>query len=139
MFLSIVAFQGFGDLFLRFFDMGIAQLRQRDRVVFSGQHRCDNGRAGHTGDVAVGLPTLISNIINLALVVGGIMVFLVIVFAGFEFITAAGDPKKLENAWNKIWQALLGLVIIAASMALITIFENLFGIDIRNPIIYGPG
>jgi len=94
---------------------------------------------GHTGDVAVGLPTLISNIINLALVVGGIMVFLVIVFAGFEFITAAGDPKKLENAWNKIWQALLGLVIIAASMALITIFENLFGIDIRNPIIYGPG
>jgi len=94
---------------------------------------------GDAGNVAVGLPKLISNVLNLALIIGGILTMLNFIMGGYEYMIASGDPKKLENAWSRIWQSLIGLVIITASMALISIFEKLFGIDIRTPIIYGPG
>lgn len=88
-----------------------------------------------------GIVPFLNNIIKFILVIGGIYVLFNIVFAGFQFINAGGDPKNVEKAWNKIWQSLIGLLIMAGSFVLAAIFGYLIFGDataILNPKIYTP-
>ncbi len=88
---------------------------------------------------AVGL--FITNVLRLFFVAAGIMALLNFVLAGFSFINAGGDSKKVEAAWTKIWQSLMGLVIIVGSFAIAAIFGQLIFKNptfILNPVIYGP-
>ena len=55
-------------------------------------------------------------------VIAGLYAFLNIIFAGYGFLSAGGDPKKIEMAWGKIWQSLIGLLIIGGSFILAAIF-----------------
>lgn len=89
-----------------------------------------------------GLIVLLNNVLRLVFVVAGIYAFLRIILAGLAFVGAGGDAKKIEAAWNSIWQALLGLVIIVSSFAIaVLVGQLLFGnaMSILNPQIYGPG
>lgn len=89
-----------------------------------------------------GLIVLLNNVLRLVFVASGIFAFLKIILAGVGFINAGGDTKKIESAWNGIWQSLFGLVIIVGSFAIaaligILLFGNAGAI--LNPQIYGPG
>ena len=88
-----------------------------------------------------GLITFLSNLLRLVIVAGGIYVLLNIVLAGFGFMSAGGDPKKIADAWAKIWQSLIGLLIMAGAFVLAAIFGWLIFHDpdfILHPILYGP-
>jgi hypothetical protein len=55
---------------------------------------------------------------------------------------AGGDSKKMTQAWDRIWQSLVGLVIIVASFVIAALVGLLFFGDagfILSPRIYGPG
>jgi hypothetical protein len=89
-----------------------------------------------------GLMTLFNNILRLLIVIAGIYALLNFILAGYSFMSAGGDPKKIDAAWGKIWQSMVGLVIILISFALAALLGKLlFGSTtaILNPIIYGPG
>lgn len=93
------------------------------------------------GTVTGGLGMFITNILRLFFVVAGIMALFNFVIAGFKFINAGGDAKAVSAAWDKIWQSLMGLVIIVGSFAIAAIFGQLiFGRAdfILNPGFYGP-
>lgn len=88
-----------------------------------------------------GLVGLLSNILRLIFVGAGIYALFNLVVAGFQYMQAGGDTKVLTAAWNRIWQTLLGLVIIVGSFALAALFGYLIFGDagyILNPVIYGP-
>lgn len=86
-----------------------------------------------------GLFTFLSNILKFAAIVGGIYMIVQIIFAGYQYISAAGDIKKTEAAWAQIWQSMLGLVIISAAFIIAGLVGRLTGINILSPTIYGPG
>ena len=84
---------------------------------------------------------LFNNIIRLLFLVGGLIAFLNIVLAGLQFLNAGGDPKAIEQAWNKIWQSLVGLLIMVASFIIMAVAGILlFGSPtaILLPKLYGP-
>lgn len=88
-----------------------------------------------------GLIKFANNILKLVIVGGGIFTFINILLAGFGFISAGGDPKKIEQSVNKIWRSLLGLVILAGSFVIAAIIGwMVFGdaTAILQPKIYGP-
>ena len=87
------------------------------------------------GTQGQGLFLFLSNLIKLAGVIAGIMLVFNFIFAGYMYISANGDPKKTEQAWTKIWQSILGLVIVAAAFTLAAVIGRLTGIDILNPTI----
>lgn len=72
-----------------------------------------------------GLPQFISNIVKLLIVGAGIYAVFNLITAGYTFMSAGGDPKKIESAWAKIWQTLLGLAVAAGSFVLAAIFGKL--------------
>lgn len=53
-------------------------------------------------------------------VVAGIAAVIIIIVAGFEFITSAGDAKKAANARTAIISASVGLIIIIAAESILT-------------------
>lgn len=88
-----------------------------------------------------GIIGLFTNILRLVFVGAGIYAFLNIIIAGFQYMTAAGDSKKLSAAWSRIWQTLLGLIILIGSFAIAALIGYLFFGDatyILHPKIYGP-
>lgn len=92
--------------------------------------------------VFTGGAIFITNILRLFFVAAGIFALLNFLVGGFGFINAGGDSKAIEKAWAKIWQSLLGLVLIVGSFAVAAIFGQLiFGdaLFILEPKIYGPG
>jgi hypothetical protein len=52
---------------------------------------------------------------------GGVAVFIALIIAGFEYITSIGNPSKMQDAFNRIRDAVIGLVILLASYAMLSI------------------
>lgn len=93
------------------------------------------------GDLDTGLVKFANNLLKLLIVGAGIYAFLNIIIAGYEFLGAGGDAKKVEAAWKRIWQSLLGLAFVAGSFVLAAIFGWIIFGDagaILSPEIYGP-
>lgn len=88
-----------------------------------------------------GLITLLNNVLNLMIVGAGLFALVQFILAGYGFITADNEPQKIQDAWSKIWQSLIGLVIVAGSFTLAAIFGKIIFNDfgaIINPKIQGP-
>ncbi len=78
------------------------------------------------GTVEGGAIGKLLNLIIRTLIIGaGIYALINLVLAGYAFISAGDDPKKVAGAWAKIWQTLLGLVVAAGSFVLAAIFGKL--------------
>jgi hypothetical protein len=79
------------------------------------------------------------NLIIQALIVGaGIYALINLVLAGYAFMSAGDDPKKMAGAWAKIWQTFLGLAFAAGAFVLAAIIGQLIFGDptfILNPTI----
>jgi len=61
---------------------------------------------------ATNLIGTISVVIRWALGFIGIVVFLIFLFAGFEYATSGGDNTKAESAQKRMVNAIIGLIII---------------------------
>ena len=89
-----------------------------------------------------GLIILFNNLLRLLIVAGGIYALLNFIIAGYSFMSAGNDPKKIDLAWAKIWQSMVGLLIIAVSFVLAALIGKiLFGNTkaLFEINIYGPG
>lgn len=71
----------------------------------------------------------LGDIINMAISylfpLAGIILFIFIVLGGFELLTSAGDPKKVESARNKITYAVIGFVLLIVAYWLTKIVNQI--------------
>lgn len=63
---------------------------------------------------------IIGNVISVLLTFVGVVLLLIMLYAGFQWMTAGGDSKKVIDARGRIINAVIGLVIVAASYAITT-------------------
>lgn len=92
-----------------------------------------------TGDIGIG--NFLNLILRIMVVGAGIYALFNFVLAGYSFLSAGDDPKKVEAAWQKIWQTALGLAFAAGAFVLAGIFGYLIFGDwnaILNPAIPTP-
>lgn len=90
---------------------------------------------------APGLIPFLNALLKLVIIVAGLYALLNLILAGYQFMSAGGNPEGVQKAWAKIWQSLVGLLIIASAFVLIAIFGwLLFGspFAILFPYITGP-
>lgn len=77
---------------------------------------------------------LISSAIQLLLIGAGMIAFLYLLMGGIQWITSGGDKAGVDAARAKILAAVIGLVIVFATWALIRFIEAFLGVT----IISGP-
>lgn len=83
------------------------------------------------------LGLLISNAIGVALIIAGILVFVFLVWGGIQWITSGGEKGKTEEARNKITSAVIGLIVLAASYALLMLMLRILGFDSLTSTLEG--
>lgn len=81
------------------------------------------------------MPLLIATLWKAAFVIGGIAALLFLVVGGLNWITGAGDKANTEKARTTITDAIIGLIVLAASYAIIKFIGSVLGIDILSPTI----
>ncbi len=102
----------------------------------------DMFKYGELGGDPGGLVSFLNNIVRLLIVIAGLFAFFNLILAGYDFLSAGDDPKKMAGAWQKIWVSMMGLLFILGSFVLAAIFGYLLFGDpaaILAPKIYGPG
>lgn len=91
---------------------------------------------GSSPSAAIGM--LIERFIQVLIVGAGIYALFNFVLAGYDFMSAGDDAKKVSGAWAKITQTVIGLAFAAGAFVLAAIFGQLIFNDptfILNPRI----
>ena len=72
-----------------------------------------------------GLTSFINSILGLLIVGAGLFALFNLVTAGYNFMSAGDDPKKVAVAWKKIWQTIMGLAFTAGAFVLAALIGQL--------------
>ncbi len=80
-------------------------------------------------------------IINGLLVIAGALAVIYIILAGFTYITSAGDPDKAQKAKGGLVYAIIGIVVISFSYAIVNVVIDILQKDpaIQTSPAPGPG
>lgn len=65
--------------------------------------------------------------------IAGIILFLYLIWGGFDYLTSMGDPKKAEAGKNKITSAIIGFVIIFAAFWIVQILDYVLKLKVYTP------
>lgn len=64
------------------------------------------------------LMDLVTRIVNIILIVVGIIAVVYLIYGGIQYVTAGGEAEKATKGRTTITNAIIGIVIIAASLAI---------------------
>ncbi len=83
------------------------------------------GTIGATGKATLG--QLITNTLDAAIAVAGVIVVFLFITAGYQIITAAGnnDPKRHSQGTQTLTYAIIGFIIVFSSYWIIRLLETL--------------
>jgi len=62
--------------------------------------------------------------------IAGFIFFLRLIASGFTFLTANGEPGKIQSATKGLTTGIVGLVIVIAGYFISQIIESVFGLNI---------
>lgn len=104
------------------------------RILAAIAEPFDGGALPNAGSGAYGgaVPTttvfsLISDLVTAVFSILGIIFLFLTLYAGYLWMTAMGDSKKVTRAKDMLSQAVIGLVIIATSYGISTFVLKLVG------------
>ena len=73
------------------------------------------------------ISTLLNPFIINIFIISGLLAFFVIILAGFNYITAAGDKNKVEQAQHMLTYGIVGLVVVVTSFLITRIIGAVIG------------
>lgn len=71
------------------------------------------------------IPVIFHNVVNAFLLFSGVVALFLITYAGIRFVTSGGDPKQVDAARKTMTYAIIGLLVVLTSFALVNIIAYL--------------
>lgn len=78
------------------------------------------------------LADIVSTLLNFALPLSGLCVFLLVAFASYKLMMSKGDPDKLRDAKDQITNAVIGFVFVILSAVILLLLGNILNININS-------
>ncbi len=75
------------------------------------------------------IPIVFKNVVDWLLLFSAVTALFFILFAAFKFIRSGGQPKLVEDARNTLTYAIIGLVVILLSFAIINLISAVTGVS----------
>lgn len=72
---------------------------------------------------------IVGRAIPFIFIIAGVGLLAMLVFAGYDFLTSAGDAKKLETGKQRMTNALIGFILIFAAYWVVQIAGKVFGLS----------
>lgn len=79
------------------------------------------------------LPTIIGKVVGAVLALVGVVFFLLILWAGFSWMTAKGNEEEINKAKGIIITATLGLIVILGAYAITNLVAFIFSEALSAP------
>ena len=83
--------------------------------------------------------SFVNSLLTAILVIAALLVFGYLIWGGFQWIGSGGDKGKTEAARNRIMAAIVGLIILAGSYAVLTIILRFLGFHDLNDLLGSVG
>ncbi len=84
-------------------------------------------------DIPTGFATSMGDLLNALLsavmLIGALLVFAQLILAGFYWITSGGERGKIEAARQRLVSAVIGLIILSSSFAILNLGLNFLGFE----------
>jgi len=101
-----------------------------------GQAAIDQGLPGTAGvdtnDYGTALGVRFGMIISFLMVIASLLVLLYLIWGAMEWITAGGDSGKVEKARSKMFNAIIGIIVLAATTAIFMLVQQFLGLTILD-------
>ncbi|MCH7541700.1 hypothetical protein IH981_02915 [Patescibacteria group bacterium] len=78
------------------------------------------------------LNDVVQNLLGVVATIAGFLAFAALLFGGFRYIVAQGDPKQISAARSTISWALIGLSLIIVAWLVLLFFEQFTGIQVTR-------
>lgn len=78
------------------------------------------------------LEPIFANVVGAITSLVGVVLFIMLVVGGFNFLVSGGDQKKLEKARGTLSAAITGLVIIVVAYLILKTITALTGVDVTQ-------
>jgi len=78
------------------------------------------------------LNDVFQSVLSVVAVVGGFLAFAALIYGGFRYIVAQGDPKQISAARSTITWAILGLSLIIVAWLLLLFVEQFTGVPVTQ-------
>lgn len=72
----------------------------------------------------------ISELLPYLFTFAGLILFVMLIWGGFEMLSGASDPKAQDNGKQRIMNAVIGFILLFCSYWLAQIVQAIFGINI---------
>ncbi len=69
-----------------------------------------------------------NKIIDLLITIAVPIVAIMVLYGGFQIITAGGNPEKFKNGRNTILYAAIGFVAVLAAKGVVSLIQAIFGV-----------
>lgn len=76
------------------------------------------------------LECIIKNAFNIIIPFAGMAAFVVLIVGGFQYLTAGGDPKKVQQAQGIITGAIIGIIVTLGVYLIFRLLGLITGIDL---------
>lgn len=78
------------------------------------------------------LGAFISSVFGVGITLAAMATLFYLLWGGFDWLTSGGDKTAVENARNKITQAIIGLLIVVIIWALFGLVQRFLGVSITG-------
>ena len=82
------------------------------------------------GGASQGLISMMMNLLNAIMMLGLLVMFIYLIWGAFEWITAAGDSGKITKARDRMLQAVAGVIVLSATLAVFRFVQEFIGIEV---------
>ncbi len=83
--------------------------------------------------VAAPITTIFSNALAIFTLAAGIMFLIYFILAALAWITSSGKPDKVQEAQNRMINAVIGLIAVVATYSIAFIVGKILGVDFLDP------
>ena len=87
--------------------------------VCEGIASFDSGGAGCNSSEGSSIDGLIELGLNILTIVAGVVAVIMLIVAGFNYVTSTGDSSKISHAKNTLIYAIVGLVIVVFAQIIV--------------------
>ncbi len=74
------------------------------------------------------IASIINNVVPFIMSLAGIILFFVLMWGGFDYVTSQGLPEKLKSANAKITAGVVGFVLLVVSFLIVRVLAYVFGV-----------
>lgn len=83
----------------------------------------------------IALTKLVSLMIGIITISAGLYFLFQFLIGGFQWLGSSGDKTRLQSAQDRLTHSLIGMIVVVAAYAIVSIIGGLLGLDIllKNP------